>query len=372
MDSGAMASHLCFEIFHPEAQALLLKISSTLAGDSKKKPDGMMAEGTMAESTTALIKDLHQRIFPKIDEAGASVKTLFTSLQKKINPADTPTMAENDEAKANEVKASETRANEAKAAEARASLIEANPFSLINIKRRATFSIPAYASKVAAEANAQKTPQTTEKIERTTVSYKKKLMQSRFSRRRFLRDYNGTTILSVIATFLLFASVSIGASVGNIAILIPKTRVNKDAGQRAETFRSEITFNEPKLTKLLQRRQSIELKLEKALAAFVDTNQIRDDFSKFISVLEDDPRIEVSGQQIEAIESELENIESIVVSFNVRTSFLLWLKYRNEMIRRIGEINVIEERIEAPAGQPTIDIFIKMSRPGRNSINSGA
>ena len=96
------------------------------------------------------------------------------------------------------------------------------------------------------------------------------------------------------------------------------------------------------------------------------SNQIRDDYTQFLNKLDEDPRVEVSEQTIEAVENELPNIKAINVSFRVTTSFLLWLKYRNQMIREYDDINVIEETITAPPGIATVNIFIRMSRPGRS------
>ena len=55
-------------------------------------------------------------------------------------------------------------------------------------------------------------PQWSAQVERSTVSYKKKLLQPRFSRRRFLRDYRGTNLLTVIVLFIVT-----GMNIGTIS-----------------------------------------------------------------------------------------------------------------------------------------------------------
>ena len=117
----------------------------------------------------------------------------------------------------------------------------------------------------------------------------------------------------------------------------------------------------------MQRRQDLDQKLNDLTNNFVDVNVIRDDFAAFLNLLDEDPRVEVSEQTIEAIDNELPNIQAINVSFRIQTSFLLWLKYRNQMIRTYDDINVIEETITAPPAISTVNVFIKMSRPGRTS-----
>ena len=211
------------------------------------------------------------------------------------------------------------------------------------------------------------TQRETSKNERTTVTYKKKLQQLKFSRRRFLRDYNGTNILNVIFLFIIFIGSSAGTIVTNVSFLIPQTQMNQEAGQQAVAFRNQIDRDTPKLSGLLNQRKNFQVKVDEALNNFASTTDIRNSFSSFITELDDDPRVEVSEQTIDAEENELPRVENITVSFKVKTNFLLWLQYRNRFIRNTDEINVIEETITAPAGEVTVDIFIKMSRPGRTT-----
>ena len=242
-----------------------------------------------------------------------------------------------------------------------------NPFSLVNINRGASSAVaitPSVQHQDVEEPSKRKSRRK-QTVERATINYKKKLVQSRFSRRRFLRiwqqHYFGRYLQLLSLLALLWVIVT------NVSVIIPQTKLNQEAGKQSEAFRNQIDRDQPKLTGLLQRRQSLETKLNNLIESFVTSNQIRDDFTAFLNLLDEDPRVEVSEQTIEALENELPGIEAISVSFRVKTNFLLWLKYRNQMIRTYQDINVIQETITAPPGISTVDIFIQMSRTGRNN-----
>ncbi|MCE2517192.1 MAG: hypothetical protein J4F41_05005 [Alphaproteobacteria bacterium] len=399
---GDMASSLSADALRPEAQSLLRDLAMRLMGTTAA-PAPAPHNDTASDGMMALVQDLSRKLFPhrhKSDEASVDPKILLDNLREQLEKAPrtsfedaapmihaAPSAAELDSTAMAILERSGMSAGEAASGDINEDATDtataklsgdtkpdhaspealANPFSLVNINRGAASAIPIApgADQASEDMTPKKKGRRGARTERSTVSYNKKLAQSRFSRRRFLRDYSGTNILTVIFMFILLVGVTVGTVVTNFTVLIPQTRINQDAGKQSESFRNEIALNEPKLAQLLQRRQAIDVKVEKALEAFVPTNQIREDFTNFIETLEDDPRVEVEGQQIEAIDNELPNVQSIVVSVNLKTTFLLWLKYRNQMIREFGEVNVIEENIDAPAGIPTVNVFIKMSRPGR-------
>ena len=99
-------------------------------------------------------------------------------------------------------------------------------------------------------------------VERSTVSYKKKLLQPRFSRRRFLRDYRGTNLLTVIMLFLIVTGMNIGTIITNVSVLIPQTVQNQRAGEESQTFLQKIDRDQPKLAALLKRRQKMNQDVE--------------------------------------------------------------------------------------------------------------
>ena len=407
--AGNMAGNLSAEALRPEAQALLKDVADKMTSQpaglsniSASLPNAAEGIKVASQGMKDLLKELSKKLFPhrhRDDATAVDSTALLDHLREQLNNASVPSIDEITptnpsiedglNATAREILArGETSLDGATVNDASSKMPAspvtgdtkaeyssaealANPFSLVNINRGATSAIPispgADESMKDQKDNIQsKKGKKAQKNERKSVTYKKKLLQSKFSRRRFLRDYSGTNILTVILMFILLIGVSTGTIITNVSVLIPETRINRDAGKQSEAFRNEIARNEPKLSQILKRRAAIDLKVESALQNFVPSNEIRNDFTEFLQMLEDDPRVELSNRTIEAIPNDLPNVESIVVSFSVKTSFLLWLKHRNQMIRKFEDIDVIEESIIAPPGVPTVNVLVKMARPGRN------
>lgn len=390
--SGEMSSSLSADILRPEAQSLLQSLKDQISNQgissSSNLSDAVQGNKPISDEMKKLLNKLSVKLFPhrhKKDSQSVDTKALMASLREQLEKApvkpieapkievtgDTP-MGQSEFAASEEPqsKMSSGLGGETKPEHATAEAL-ANPFSLVNINRGAasgqSISPGMDTSNDGMDGKIKATQRETSKNERTTVTYKKKLQQLKFSRRRFLRDYNGTNILNVIFLFIIFIGSSAGTIVTNVSFLIPQTQMNQEAGQQAVAFRNQIDRDTPKLSGLLNQRKNFQVKVDEALNNFASTTDIRNSFSSFITELDDDPRVEVSEQTIDAEENELPRVENITVSFKVKTNFLLWLQYRNRFIRNTDEINVIEETITAPAGEVTVDIFIKMSRPGRTT-----
>ena len=199
-----------------------------------------------------------------------------------------------------------------------------------------------------------------------SIEASKKRLQSKFSRRRFMRDYNSNRLLPVLTFVLFIIGLNISIIVANTVFFIPQTEANLNTQKEAKAFIKQIESNTPKLAGLIKRRETINDKVENMLTQFPATKDVRGHFADFINDLDQDPRIEVSEQNIEANKSEMPSIDYVVASFRAKTTFLLWLKYRNKMLREINEINIIEESIKAPPDDSTVDIFVQMARPGRS------
>ena len=194
----------------------------------------------------------------------------------------------------------------------------------------------------------------------------KKRLQSKFSRRRFIRDYNRNRLLPVLAFTFFIIGLNVSIIIANTVFFIPQTEANLNTQKEANAFIKQIESNAPKLSGLIKRRETINDKVENILAQFATTTDVRSHFADFINDLDQDPRIEVSEQSIDANKSEMPSIDYVVASFRAKTTFLLWLKYRNEMLREVNEVNIIEESIKAPPDDSTVDIFVQMARPGRS------
>ena len=387
--TAELSASLSAETLRPEAQEILGNLSKKIKDQGIMRvaslSDAVQPDKPISDGMRNLLNSLSTKLFPhrhQTDAASTDAKALVENLRQKLTQTPpkgitTPKdqTAAMDQAitmdQADDVQGkSPSLQGETKPEHASAEAL-ANPFSLVNINRGAvsgnaiSTGITSSTSGEVAKRRANKN--SSGDSERTTVSYKKKLMQLRFSRRRFLRDYNGSHILAVIFVFLLLIGFNGGTIFTNVSILIPQTKINQDAGKQAAGFRNQIERDTPKLSGLLNQRKANNERVNKALEAFAPTTDIRNDFSAFINELDEDPRIEISEQTIASEKSDLPKVENITVSFKAKTNFLLWLQFRNKFIRRVGEINVIEETIVAPPDVPTVDITIKMSRPGRST-----
>ena len=389
-----LAGSLSADVFRPEAREMLGQLNK------KIKDKGIMRVSSLADAVQTdrpisndmqnLLKGLSQKLFPhrhQTDTASVDAKALVENLREKLatapkktieppkeGPSSTAQTVTLDAAKQDTTGKSPALQGETKPEHASAEAL-ANPFSLVNINRGAASGnsiSPGITSGItsgSSDGSAKRRINTNANTgsERTTVSYKKKLLQLRFSRRRFLRDYNGTNLLAVIFMFLILVGFNGGTIFTNISVLIPQTKINQDAGKQAINFRNQIDRDTPKLSGLLNQRKANNERVNKALASFASTTDIRNDFSVFLNELDEDPRIEISEQTIQSEKNDLPKVENITVTFKAKTNFLLWLQYRNKFIRKIGEINVVEEIITAPAGQSIVEVSIKMSRPGKSA-----
>ena len=240
-----------------------------------------------------------------------------------------------------------------------------NPFSLVNIQRGAAMGAVMTKDTTAAQNTTSSHRNGQSHVERSTVSYKKKLLQPRFSRRRFLRDYRGTNLLTVIMLFLIVTGMNIGTIITNVSVLIPQTVQNQRAGEESQTFLQKIDRDQPKLAALLKRRQKMNQDVEMVLQDFDTVSKIREDFANFITNLEDNPNVNLISQQINENASELPDVSVVGVSLEIETSFLLWLRLRSNMVREVNEVNITDEVIVAPPGVPQINIQVTFSKPGR-------
>ena len=384
-----MSASLTAQSLRPDAQEMLSRLNTQVKDKGIMRvaslADAVQTDRPISDGMRNLLSGLSVKLFPhrhQSDGTSTDAKALVENLRSKL--AQSPRKAieapqgtsaalqqavSMDQADDDQTARSPKLQGETKPEHASAEAL-ANPFSLVNINRGAASGnsiSPGISSSNDGASKRRINTKTNAGGERTTVTYKKKLQQLRFSRRRFLRDYNGTNLLTVIFMFLLVVGFNGGTIFANVSILIPQTKINQDAGKQSVAFRNQIDRDTPKLSGLLNQRKANNERVKQALEAFASTADIRNDFSSFINMLDEDPRVEVSEQSIEAEANDLPKVENITVSFKAKTNFLLWLQYRNKFIRRIGEINVLEETIIAPPNVSTVEIIIKMSRPGRST-----
>lgn len=371
-----MAATLSSHDLAADSRALLTSIANQMA-DAGQADLGEMfhaSRKTASQRMLRLIDELNSRLFPQQNDTSpesTDTAALVKNLQEQLKSRPVPSLESIADTKFEEnIEASKPEqgiplAGETKPEHASPEALS-NPFSLVNIQRGAAMgavmTADALASGPTQSTTSRKGQQNTE---RTTVTYKKKLVQLRFSRRRYLRDYRGTNLLTVILLFITLLGFNLGTIITNVSVLLPQTVENRRAGEESQTFLRKIDRDQPKLAALLNRRQKMNAEVETVLQDFDTVSAIREDFANFITALEDSPGINLISQQINEETGELPNVSVVGVSLELETSFLLWLRLRNKMLREIGEINITDEVIIAPPGVPQININVSFSKPGR-------
>ena len=377
--SGDMAATLSAADLAADSRQLLSEIATRIADTSATTISDMAhtTRKTASDRMLRLVDEINRRISPhefdktpESTDASALVKSLQDQLKKRPaasieDAANKQTGTTNNrdpfvQSDAPDVPLGGETKPEHATPEA---LI--NPFSLVNIQRGAAMGAVMTKDTTTNQNATSSTRSGQHQVERSTVSYKKKLLQPRFSRRRFLRDYRGTNLLTVIVLFLIVTGMNIGTIVTNVSVLIPQTVQNQRAGEESQTFLQKIDRDQPKLAALLKRRQKMNQDVEMVLRDFDTVSEIREDFANFITNLEDNPNVNLISQQINESGSELPDVSVVGVSLQIETSFLLWLRLRNSMVREVKEVNITDEVIVAPPGVPQINIEVTFSKPGR-------
>ena len=375
--AGDMAATLSAADLAADRRQLLAEIATRIAETSTATISDMAhtTRKTASDQMLRLVDEINKRISPhEFDQTPESTDTsaLVRSLQDQLKKR--PAASIDDAAKKQATSTGEELARsatpdvplggETKPEHATPEAL-ANPFSLVNIQRGAAMGAVMTKDTTASQNTASSHRGSQQHLERSTVSYKKKLLQPRFSRRRFLRDYRGTNLLTVILLFLVVTGMNIGTIVTNVSVLIPQTVQNQRAGEESQTFLQKIDRDQPKLAALLKRRQKMNQDVEMVLKDFDTVSKIREDFANFITSLDENPSVNLISQQINENASELPDVSVVGVSLEIETSFLLWLRLRNNMVRQVKEVNITDEVIIAPPGVPQINIQVTFSKPGR-------
>ena len=241
-------------------------------------------------------------------------------------------------------------------------IAEDNPFSPDNIKNNEAIAIEAHAASSSdEEIYFDQSEQHENEIQ--LITYTKKHLQSKFSRRSYRRDRQGKNLLSVILLVFICMSFTTSIVFANLAFLIPQTAKGFKAGKEAKTLTENIAQNQPKLAALVKRRKALNTNLISAQNSFTPATKIREDFGNFIAALEENPAIILSKQEISEAPSELPNITMIAVSLELETNFLEWLKIRKATINTLKGITITDETIIAPPGSANVKISVRMQKP---------
>ena len=374
---GDMAMTLSSADLAEDTKALLQQLREKIlvTGSTTIGDIAQASRQTASQKMLGLIEEINKRLSPHTFDnkpESTDISTLVRRLQDqlKTRPAPSIESVAEKQAKTERVQTPEATTGTALGGETKPEHATpeaiANPFSLVNIQRGAAMGAVMTKDTTVNQGATSTRRRNQQTAERATVTYKKKLIQPRFSRRRFLRDYRGTNLLTVILLFMILLGMNIGTTVTNVSVLIPQTAENQRAGAESQTFLQVIERDQPKLSSLLKRRQKMNDEIDMILEDFSTVSQIREDFANFIGSLDENPSVNLISQQISEETSELPNVSLVTVTLELETSFLLWLRLRNKMVREVTEINISDEVINAPPGVPQINIVVTFSKPGRS------
>jgi len=205
-----------------------------------------------------------------------------------------------------------------------------------------------------------------DQAEKTKSAAKPKARQQhRFSRRRYLREYNGNTLLSLVLTVALFLLLNAGTIIINTVFLIPETNFNQDIGKQSGNLARQIEEDQPKLARLLKRRLALSRQAEKSFDEFTQLDNIRNTFSRMVQYLNASGGIKLLQHNIQEQDTELQGIRTLVLSLDAETTFLDWMTLRGELTKMSGGADIIEEGFIAPPGKSTLTVHIRMARSGR-------
>lgn len=197
------------------------------------------------------------------------------------------------------------------------------------------------------------------------VTIKKKMVQPKFSRRRYLREYEGTALLTVVLVMFLFCLVLAGSIMINFGYLIPQTQVNNNQVRQAALLERKIEQLTPRLRELLNQQGTLKASMtaseEKVPSQLIAESALLD----FITLLERDKAIRLTNQRTESRTEEEQGHTYIALELELETTFLRWLSYRETLMESLGGVDFHKELITAPAGRSNVKIFTEIRVPVR-------
>ncbi|XDZ66749.1 hypothetical protein AB8880_04975 [Alphaproteobacteria bacterium LSUCC0684] len=199
----------------------------------------------------------------------------------------------------------------------------------------------------------------------TTTAHRKPLQQYRFSRRRYLRECNGTNIPQLVFTLSIFLFINAGTIIINTVFFIPETKINQDIGKQSGDLAQQINSDQPRLSALLKRRQSLAQQAETSFAAFETIPDIRKTFSAMAHQLSTAPQAKLRHHRIEEKDNDLPGTKTLALTLEVETAFLDWLALRDQLKDMSGGAQILEETLIAPPEKSTLNIHIRLAKTGR-------
>lgn len=186
------------------------------------------------------------------------------------------------------------------------------------------------------------------------IVFKKKLVQPRFSRRRYLREYNGLRLLPALINTTGFITVLIMALVINLGILIPKTASNNQIAVSQQDLIHTIQTLKPQLQGLSAQHLALKSALAEIKVKIPLEETIRQQLDHMLSDLNANRAIRLIHHDVTLVTIAEDEIPFLALSLKLETGFITWMEQREALFQSLVGVKVQKETLTAPPRQSTI------------------
>lgn len=253
-------------------------------------------------------------------------------------------------------------------------LIAINPFSSTNIKQGNTINFDIKIDMDSTEKNRKKGKVKTNIEITEPLVFKKKLIQPKFSRRRYLREYNGLHLMPFLLTITGCISVMVIAVAINIGILLPGTQRNYARAENLPSLKQSIATLEPEFHNLIAQQDHLASEAERIWISFPTEPELRQDLNAFLTMLGEDRSLQLINYDILEVPISDDagagdtHLSHLNLQMEIKTGFINWMEYRDRLSRNLIGVHVVNETINAPPRQNIVNINTTFHFPYRHHI----
>jgi hypothetical protein len=193
--------------------------------------------------------------------------------------------------------------------------------------------------------------------------FKKKLVQPRFSRRRYLREYNGLRLLPALLSSTGFAAVLITALVINFGILIPKTASNNQIAAAKDDLVQTIATLKPQVQSLSTQHLALQNTLADIKARIPAETETRQYLDEVLDDMNNNRAIRLIQHHIQLETAAEDELSFLVFNLKLETGFITWMEHREKLFQSLIGVKVHQETLTAPPRQSTIIVETQMHIP---------
>jgi hypothetical protein len=244
-------------------------------------------------------------------------------------------------------------------------LIDINPFSNHNLEQGnwATFDLKLSVEHIDKKHKKEKILKSTDLS--IPLTFKKKSIQPRFSRRRYLREYNTLNLMPLLLTLTGFISVLIIAMVINLGILLPGTHQNRAKAENILSLEQTMATLKPEFQALSAEQEQLKNQANQSWMSFPVEGDVRHQLIAFIDMLGEDRSVQLIDYDIITTPAQPE-LDYLTLNMKIKTGFINWMEYRDLLNSDFMGIRVITETITAPPRQNLVNISTSLHIPFRN------